>query len=294
MTPSSDRVAVRAAGGLIVRGGPSELEVALIHRPRYDDWTIPKGKADPDETPAEAARREVREETGLLGRIVGRAGTNCYQVAEGLKQVDYFLMRPYRSEGFSINEEVDELAWVGTGEARHLLTHGFDAGMVASLDSDAVAAHSHLHLVRHGAAGDRSHWVGRDDRRPLTEKGMRQAEGLADELADLGIARILSSPYVRCVQTVEPLARRLGVEIETHDALAEGAGRRQIASLLAEVAGTTAVLCSHGDVIPTALDVLASTGVRFNSRFDCKKGSTWAVAHDGSRFTEADYLEPPG
>jgi phosphohistidine phosphatase SixA len=109
----------------------------------------------------------------------------------------------------------------------------------------------------------------------------------------IGITRILTSPYVRCVQTVEVLADRIGIEVETSDALAEGADQRQIADLIDEVAGTSAVLSSHGDVIPAMLQRLQWMGVEFLSPFQCKKGSTWVVGHDGLGFDEAIYLGPP-
>jgi len=102
-------------------------------------------------------------------------------------------------------------------------------------------------LVRHGTAGERATWEGDDRLRPLDDRGRRQAEALPEALADLQMTRILTSPYVRCVQTVEPLSAAIGIEIEDAPALAEGAARTDVLALLATTGGGT-VLCTHGDV----------------------------------------------
>jgi phosphohistidine phosphatase SixA len=104
-------------------------------------------------------------------------------------------------------------------------------------------------LLRHASAGDRDDWPGEDDERPLDKKGRRQAKALVEEFAHYEFGRIVSSPAVRCVQTVEPLAERLGLDIEARDELAEGARREEALALVAEVRGSGAVLCTHGDVV---------------------------------------------
>lgn len=287
-----DTVDVFASGGVVVRGGPKRPELLVVHRPRYDDWTLPKGKADPGENAAETALREVEEETALACRITGPGGATTYEVPVGTKHVEYFTMRPLWDFGFSPNEEVDRVRWVGFDAAMANLTYDHDRHLVSELAvSDATAATT-LHLVRHAAAGSRSKWSGPDEERPLTEKGLRQAEVIAERLGSIGVERVLSSPYVRCVETVEPLAERLAVDVEHHPALAEGADPDAIAGLMDDTAGTTTVLCSHGDVIPDMLERLQRLGVRFRSEYACKKGSTWSVGHDGTRFTEAIYLPP--
>lgn len=291
MTQSSS-VSVRASGGVVVRGPASSPEVALVHRPAYDDWTIPKGKDDPGESPQIAALREVHEETGFHCGLVGPAGVTTYQVPLGLKRVEYFLMRPIRHAGFVANAEVDAVRWVSLTTAAEQLSYQFDRELISGLDVATAAAHTTLHLVRHGAAGNRERWERPDEERPLTAKGRGQAAAVAAALGPLRPERILSSPYLRCIETVEPLAHSLDLGIKAHAALAEGANRGEISRLLDDVAGTTAVLCSHGDVIPTTLDMLRSMGVELRSPYECKKGSTWTVGHDGTRYTEAAYWGP--
>jgi 8-oxo-dGTP diphosphatase len=152
-------------------------------------------------------------------------------------------------------------------------------------------------LVRHAKAGDRQKWEGPDRLRPVSKKGRRQADALVDLFGDGGVARILSSPYVRCVQTVQPLADHLGLKIEETDALAEGASAPEVVRLAREAAGEDGgvVLCTHGDVIPTLLDTLALTdGLALPEGYPCAKGSTWRLRADGHRrFVAADYLTAP-
>jgi 8-oxo-(d)GTP phosphatase len=136
-------------------------------------------------------------------------------------------------------------------------------------------------LVRHASAGKRKRWEGDDRLRPLDERGRRQAEGLVAALARFHPTRILTSPSVRCTQTVEPLAAALGLAVEGTDELAEGAGREQALGLARGLEGATAVLCTHGDVVEELLGE------------ESAKGSTWvlATAEDGLRPLE--YLPPP-
>lgn len=158
-----------------------------------------------------------------------------------------------------------------------------------------------LYLVRHAKAGDRREWKGPgpDHERPLSKKGWRQAEGLAEILAPLLVhaeARIVASPYRRCVQTVEPLAARLALAVESEPVLGEGAD--SIATLRLMRALGCAVLCSHGDVIPAVLDRVAyEDGLELPPGYPVAKGSTWILETDdtgaGGRFTSARYLPPP-
>ena len=136
-------------------------------------------------------------------------------------------------------------------------------------------------LVRHATAGKRQKWEGEDRIRPLDDRGRRQAEGLADVLAAYPGRRIYSSPYVRCRDTVAPLARVLGIPVEDRDELAEGAGGRGVLSLADELAPPAAVLCTHGDVVAALLGEQS------------KKGSTWVLEVGGGRVTRRQYLPPP-
>jgi 8-oxo-dGTP diphosphatase len=123
---------VLAAGGIVHRRRGGALEVLVIHRPEYEDWTLPKGKLDPGETPEQAAVREVEEETGIRCTLGPYAGTNEYHDRHGRsKRVDYWLMEPeHEPEVFEPNDEVDEIRWLGLDDARELLTHEHDFELV--------------------------------------------------------------------------------------------------------------------------------------------------------------------
>ena len=150
-----------------------------------------------------------------------------------------------------------------------------------------------MFLIRHAKAGSRSRWDGADEQRPLSKAGRRQAEGIAALLADQGITRIVSSPFVRCGQTVEPLADRLGLRIEPSPSLAEGTPLAEALRLVEKVADERTVLCTHGDVVEALLDHLRRVGgLRGEPRLE--KGSTWVLETEAGDITAVAYLPPPG
>lgn len=149
-------------------------------------------------------------------------------------------------------------------------------------------------FLRHAKAGSRQKWTGPDHLRPLTEKGSRQAEAISELYRGYRITSVLSSPYLRCVQTVEPLARRLGVDVEERVELAEGTGARPAVELMAGLAGTTTVVCTHGDVMLDALDALCeSSGLGLPDEYPVDKAGTWVLEGNSFPFDAASYLPPP-
>ena len=150
-----------------------------------------------------------------------------------------------------------------------------------------------LYLVRHADAGKRNPYSPTDHLRELSEDGWRQARRVADRLADAGVTRVISSPSLRCRQTVQPLAERLGLPVESHAALAEGAYGRAALDLMRQLAGTDAVLCSHGDVIPETIRLLEITGTIIDGRRGNAKGSVWTITTDGETLLTAGYAGTP-
>jgi 8-oxo-dGTP diphosphatase len=149
-------------------------------------------------------------------------------------------------------------------------------------------------LVRHAKAGSRKDWSGDDRLRPLSKPGHHQADGLVPLLVGYPITRVLSSPFIRCVQTVEPLASKLGLEVEAQPELAEAVDVDEPLRLVRRLAATTAVLCSHGDVIPSLLEALIDEdGLRLHGPDRWAKGSTWVLEANRDRFVVAQYLPPP-
>jgi 8-oxo-dGTP diphosphatase len=286
---------IRAAGGVVYRRTQKgNLRVLVAHRPRYDDWSLPKGKADDGETPEQTALREVLEETGYKCRVVAPVGTTRYRVPGGVKEVNWFALKPLPdSPGFKKNPEVDEVKWLSRRRALKQLSYDQDRELVEQTDLKRLAQTSTLYLLRHGTAANREKWTGEDTRRPLTKKGRRQAEAIARSLADAGIERILTSPYDRCVQTVGPLAEMIGAPIETYPELAEEADLDAAYALVDGVVGANAVICSHGDVIPALINRMMWAGLELSSRFYCSKGSIWEVPVEGGKFTTGHYIPPP-
>jgi 8-oxo-dGTP diphosphatase len=151
-----------------------------------------------------------------------------------------------------------------------------------------------IYLVRHAKAGMRDSWPGDDEQRPLSARGRLQALGLLELLHDAHFERVLSSPYVRCIETVVPLAAERRMAIEPVDALAEGAPLDQALALLRKHAGQGALMCSHGDVIPMLLDHYAEHGVDIGPAPQWPKGCTWVLESDATgEIREASYLPPP-
>ena len=287
---------IKASGGVVLRNGPDGPEVLVIHRPRYDDWSLPKGKDDPAETPEQAALREVMEETGQRVRLITPLGKTRFDTGSGIKDVDWFAMRAVPSSPdlarFTPNNEVDQARWVPISEVAEILTYEPDQSLIANIDAPSLLATGTLFLVRHGAAGDREAWEGDDRLRPLSNKGERQAKAVTALLADRDIEAIVSSPYLRCVQTVKPLAEELGLEVIENESLAEAEGGKASRELVRQLAGTNAVLCTHGDVIPELMDWMVRKGMPLRSPFDCKKGSVWEIDVKHGEFRKARYIPP--
>jgi len=152
-----------------------------------------------------------------------------------------------------------------------------------------------LLLVRHGRAGHRSEWDGDDRARPLSRRGRKQADGVVAQLKDYRIDRVLSSPYVRCVQTVEPLGAAVGLKVEESDDFAEGNSHKAIELVRGLAEGhANVVVCSHGDVIPDIVEHLVRTDtMSLPDLQGWAKGSTWVLTAKDGRFDSALYLPAP-
>ena len=149
-----------------------------------------------------------------------------------------------------------------------------------------------VYLVRHAKAGERRTWQGDDLERPLSKTGWKQAHALGKRLQKKGATEMVSSPYLRCMQTLEPLARALDLPVLADERLLEGAGFEGSLELLAEVADG-AVLCSHGDVIPDTLDALVRRGMQVKTTPDWRKGTVWVLKRNEGRITTATVWPPP-
>lgn len=281
---------VRAAGGVVRRRVGGQVQTVLVHRPRYDDWSFPKGKLLDGESFEEAAIREVREETGLECRIDAELPTSRYIDQDGRpKVVRYWSMDVIGSDDLHPTGEVDEARWLTLTEAREILTHDRDREVLDALTAQAAPAY----LVRHAKAGDRNAWSGDDLSRPLSKSGRRQAKALVSVLSTNVIERILSSPAIRCVDTVRPLADQRGLPIESRDDLLEGAPLAGLLVLLDELRAIPPVLCGHGDLIPAVIEHFETRGALIGPDRGWKKGSVWVLEREAGMVVRASYISPP-
>jgi 8-oxo-dGTP diphosphatase len=301
--PSSAARVIPAAGAVLWRDseldgaeGTAEPLVALVHRPRYDDWSLPKGKVDPGETEPVTAVREVLEETGYASALGRRLAAVSYPIEIGVKHVRYWAARTLGGE-FSPNSEVDELVWLSTGDAMKRLQYPHDRKVLRRFAKHPADTGTVL-VVRHGTAGSRARYKGDDDKRPLDKHGRAQAESLVGQLLAFGATEVHAAPRVRCQQTVGPLADELGVLIEDEPTLTEeaysdshGAARKRILEI-ARTDGTPAI-CTQGKVIPDLISWWCDRdGVRPDKSRN-RKGSTWVLSLAGDRLIAADHIGSP-
>ncbi len=292
---------VAAAGGTVWRRrDDGVLEVVVVHRPRYDDWSLPKGKLDVGEHALTAAVREIGEETGLQVVVGRRSLRTGYPVAEGVKRVDYWVMQAVGGS-FEPNDEVDQLRWLPVEAAAALCSHEHDRRVVADLARTDLPLMPSLVLVRHGRAGDRSNWDGPDDLRPLDERGRRQAQRLAEVLPVFRPTAVFSVHRTRCEQTVAPLAEVLGLPVQPLAELGEEefdadpeAGMAAVERLLASGDGPgVTVVCSQGGAIPSALESLGVPAGDDRDLPPSAKGSCWVLG-GRPRALSADYYRTLG
>jgi len=290
--------AVLAAGAVLWRpnGDPATLEVAIIHRPRYNDWSLPKGKVDPGETEPVTAVREVQEETGYSAHLGRRLAAVSYPVEQGVKKVRYWAGR-CRDGEFTPNAEVDELKWLPVADAIKQLEYPQDRKVLRRFARQSIDTQTVL-IVRHGTAGSKSRYKGDDRNRPLDKHGRAQAESLVGVLLAFGGATLHAADRVRCHQTLEPLAEELGATILNEPLLTEEAyadGRKAARHRVLEIAaaGSTPVICTQGRVIP---DLIAWWCERDEVRPDKsrnRKGSAWVLSLAGDRLVAADHIGSP-
>lgn len=288
-------VGIRAAGGVAWQpDSDGGVRVCLVHRPRYGDWSLPKGKLEHGEHPLLAAVREVAEETDVRAVPQIRLPTVHYRSEGRPKVVDYWSMRAVGEGGFQPDTEVDAVRWLAVDEAVRLVSYPHDAEVLAAFAALPRVTGT-IALVRHARAGKRATWSGPDDGRPLDATGRAQAEALAPLVALLRPTRLLSASARRCVQTLDPAAALLDLPIEVHGDLDEPRPGQlgeecalAAAGRLAELAtaGEPVAVCSQGKVIPGALQRLTGRPDDYTT----PKGGGWLLAFAADRLVAADRL----
>ena len=258
---------IPAAGVVVFREHDDKPEVALIHRPKYDDWSFPKGKVDPGETVPVAAVREVREETGLRVALGRPLASQRYPVEAGQKVVHYWVGHVAAGadddvDGYEINDEIDDVEWLPLEKAHQRLTYPHDRDTLRQAE-DVRHPTTPLVILRHSSSVGRSAWSRADEERPLDDTGRAQAVTLAGLLMAYDIGRVITSTSARCVQSVAPYAGLAGLASEQMRLLSEeGAEEGSVSALAADTLRDLAVptvICTHRPVLPW---VFAGLGVR--------------------------------
>ena len=290
---TEDRV-IAAAGGVVWRPAGDGIEIAVVHRERHDDWSLPKGHVDAGEHALQTACREVVEETGLAV-VAGRRGlTTRYEVDGAPKRVDYWVMR-HAGGGFVANDEVDDLRWLPPADAAALCSYEHDREVVTDAARTDLPREVAVLLVRHGKAGSSDRWHGPDGKRPLTSAGRGQARRLAEVLPLFGPVSVGSATPLRCRQTVAPLAERVGLPVAERREFGEpefGGDPQEAmdAVVRALAAPGVDVVCSQGGTIPAVLQALGVQGHGVTGLLPpAAKGSVWALGgRAGARVADDD------
>ncbi|WP_448854429.1 NUDIX hydrolase [Corynebacterium frankenforstense] len=279
--------------------GADAWETAVVHRPHYDDWSLPKGKVDPGEAMPTTAHREILEETGLETRLEKLVGTVTYPVGDRTKVVYYWTASVVSGE-FTANNEVDELRWLPFDEAAELLSYAVDRRVLEkALKRITAGVDTRVLYVRHARAHQRRNWAGDDFKRPLDKKGRRQSEMLIPALLPFHPTAVYSAEPDRCRQTAAPLADELGVDVTVDRAFGdegwlENMTGAQKAFTDVVARGGVPVIVGQGLIIPDMIAWLSANGtLPLDSDAESKKASCWVLSFADGRLVGADYLASP-
>ena len=290
---------IKASGLLLWREREAlNVEVALVHRPRYDDWTFPKGKAEPGESYLQTAFRECLEETGItpiLGQYLGEVE---YRAEGEKKRVFYWIAKAGdNATTFEPNEEVDKIEWMSVKEARHFLTYEEDRDLLRKFIKSERHSHSMIFL-RHAKAVKRDEWFGEDADRPLSHLGQMQAARLGANLRAYGVHEIHTSDAIRCLDTSRTLAQSIHVEVKSSNLLSEdyyerddNAASEYIDFLLNF--NRNIVVCGHNPIFNDMLRAFEN-GKEFSKSLEkLSPADSWVIHHIGRRITAVDSIPAP-
>jgi 8-oxo-dGTP diphosphatase len=287
---------IRAAGALLWRETQERaIEIALIHRPRYDDWTLPKGKIEEGETALQCAYRELVEETGIKASFTRQLGSIDYmENGEGKRVIFWAAHCALNASTFIANEEVDQLRWLPSEEAIELSTYQSDREMIANFQSQEQRTDT-LIILRHAKALERGDWDEPDSQRTLNEVGFDQAQLLIKHLEPFAIDEVYTSDYTRCMQTVTPLAHTRGLSItgvpSLNEQIFEEDPSRAVAFANAlKQDEKNIVICSHNPVIPTMLRGILNTKLKNKDLIKLEPGDAWIVHRVKGEIVGLDYL----
>jgi 8-oxo-(d)GTP phosphatase len=289
---------ILAAGAVLWRKSEKKkIEVLIIHRPKYDDWTFPKGKAEIGEPLIACAYREVLEETNIETAFGPYLGEVEYLTNDGKKKVSFWSATVVKEKEFNPNAEVDQLKWVEVTKVKELLTLDTDRKILEQflqIDPDTKP----FILLRHAKAVTRDEWQGEDDDRPLDSYGQNQAKRLLAMYQVFNLEQIHSSDAVRCYDTVVAIAKGLNIKLEVTGKLSESTFKKDkekafdYAKDLIKL-NESVLLCSHNPILPKMLNKLTK-----KSEVDADEGKLlpadgWVIHRIGKEVIQIDRIDSP-
>ena len=295
----SENPVIYAAGAVLWRfGAKKRIEIALIHRPRYGDWSLPKGKLDATETMIGCAYREVMEETGHSAIFGPEIGDATYVVDGVTKRVKYWSAQAVGEPTGKPNPtEVDEILWLSPADARKKLTLDDDRSIVDFFLEFGTGTTA-LVLLRHAKAIKREDWDGDDGDRPLGNIGQIQAKCLLSKYLPYAIKEVHSSDAMRCIETIEPMTRALQMHPIFSSDLSEYrfAKDKEAALDYAQdimIRNQSAIICSHNPILPKVLKKLI--GKKNFKELDQKlePAEAWVLHHRDGEIIAIDWISAP-
>ena len=288
---------IMAAGAVVWRIHPDgSIQVVVIHRPAYDDWTLPKGKVEDDESLIACAFREIQEETGVKARFGPYIGDTFYEVSGVPKVVRYWSAKMIEGDDQSFDRsEVDKLLWLSPKEASKKLTikddrHILKKFMKIKQDSKPLI------LLRHAKALDRKEWSGDDEDRPLTEDGRRQVQKLIKTMHVYGLTSIHTSDAIRCLDTAKPIADALGIELVVNSKLSEYEYHRDGKSAAKYIKGLfeqdeRVLVCGHNPILTKIIKKMARRLDMYQEDFSLGKGDAFILHRSKGKIRDLDHLK---
>lgn len=287
---------IRAAGALLWRETLDQsIEIALIHRPRYGDWTLPKGKIEAGETALQCAYRELNEETGIKANFTRQLGSVDYEENGENKRVIFWAAHcALDASTFTPNDEADQLRWLTVEQALEEATYPTDKKIITNFQEHEKRSDT-LIILRHTKALERGDWDEPDSQRTLDEVGFDQAQLLIKHLEPFAIDEIYTSDFTRCVQTVTPLAHARGLSITSVPSLNEETFHEDptravsFANALKQDEKNI-LICSHNPVIPTMVRGILNTKLKNKDLIKLEPGDAWIVHRVNGEIVGLDYL----
>ena len=289
---------ILAAGALVWRKSKEKkIEIAVIHRPKYNDWTIPKGKVELNESSIACAYREVIEETSIETEFGMYLGEVKYQSLDGPKQVSFWSAQVVKENIFTPNSEVDEIKWVEAAKAAKFLSLESDKEILSKFNKLKYESKP-LVLLRHAKALSRDEWQGDDDDRPLDSLGQMQAKRLLSIYQAFNLEQIHTSDAIRCYDTVEPMAKALGLRLEVSNNLSESVFKKDKEDAFDYArdlikSDKRALLCSHNPILPKVLNKLTKKSDVESDEEKLYPADAWVIHRIGKEVIQIDRIDAP-